>query len=242
MAGKSSWVKIDRSITKWRWFKNPNTLQVWLWLILSANIEDHDFQNEIIKRGEIAVSYNSIAENTGLTPKMARTAVSHLKRTGEVAVRRGTNFLVITILNYGEYQAPGQSVGQSMGNQRADPGQTLGRPRAIDGQQSKNIRTKERKNERNMCVDPPPAETQKSPSANEVIGYFAVKGRSRQDAEKFFAYNQARDWKMGRTRIADWQSLADMWIVREADTNPPAGYDPHPELDDFGRPIKPEYV
>ena len=241
-ADRTSWLKIDRNIPKWRWFKTSNTFHVWMWLILSANIEEHNFQNEVIKRGEVATSYKTIADSTGLTPKMVLTAVDHLKRTGEVAVRRGANYLVISILNYDEYQAPGQGIGNSQGIPRELQGNAKGMTKELPCQQSKNIRNKELKNEKNMYVDPPPAETQKkSPSANEVIGYFTVKGRSRQDAEKFFAYNQGKGWRIGKTRITDWQAVADMWILGNQDTNPPAGYDPHPELDDFGRPIQPKY-
>lgn len=247
MADKSSWVKIDRNITKWRWFKATNTFHVWMWLILSANIEDHDFQHETIHRGEIATSRKSIMNATGLTEQEVRTALNHLKSTGEITVQQRANYQVISIVSYDIYQS--QLTGRTTGNQPAINRPLTGdqpasnRQSTGDQPQSKNIRNKEVKNEKNICVDPPAAETQeKTPSANEVIGYFAAKGRSRQDADKFFLYNQGKGWRIGRTRITDWESVADMWIAGNPDTNTPAGYDPHPELDDFGRPIKPRFV
>ena len=238
MASRSTYIMVDRNLRMWRWFKTPNTLQVWLWLLMSANIEDHDFQNETIHRGELATSRQTIMNATGLTEQQVRTALKHLKLTGEITVQPRANYQVISIVSFDIYQTP--LTGKLPGNQPADNRLSTGKQ-----PQSNNIISKEvknEKNEKNMCVDPPAAEThKKTPSANEVIGYFAVKERSRQDAEKFFAYNQSKGWRIGKTHITDWQSVADMWIAGNADTNPPTGYDPHPELDDFGRPIQPKY-
>lgn len=246
MADRSTWVKLDRNIIKWRWYRSANTVRVFIHLILTANIEDHDFENVVIHRGELATSLRSLNEQLGISTQSVRTALEHLKTTGEITCKSYNKFQVISIEKYDQYQMTLTS--KSTANQQATNNQLTNNQQANNTQttnnqqQSKNIRNKEVKNEKNMCVDPPTAEThKKSPSANEVIGYFAVKGRSRQDAEKFFTYNQARNWKMGRTRIADWQSVADMWIAGNPDTSPPAGYDPHPELDDFGRPIQPKY-
>ena len=238
MADKSTYVKVDRNIRQWRWFKSSTTLQVWLWLILSANIEDHDFRHETIHRGELATSRKTIMEATGLTEQQVRTALEHLKSTGEITTRQGANYQVISIVSYDLYQS--QSTGNAPGKQPASNRLSTGKQ-----PQSKNIRAKEVKNEKNVCVPhtPPSAATHKTPSANEVAAYFAARGRSQQDADKFFAYNQARGWMVGRTRITDWVPVADMWIAGNADAqqvNDP-NYDPHPELDDFGRPIKPEY-
>ena len=246
MASRSTYIMVDRNLRMWRWFKTPNTLQVWLWLLMSANIEDHDFQNETIHRGELATSRQAIMNATGLTEQQVRTALKHLKLTGEITVQQRANYQVISIVSYDIYQS--QLTGKTTGNQPANNRLSTGQDPAINRlstgkqPQSNNIISKEVKNEKNICVDPPATETQeKTPSANEVIGYFAAKGRSRQDADKFFLYNQGKGWRIGRTRITDWESVADMWIAGNPDTNPATGYDPHPELDDFGRPIQPKY-
>ena len=234
----STWVKIDRNILKWRWYQDANTARVFLHLILTANIEDHDFQKITVHRGEVVTSLASLSRQLRVSIKSVRTALDHLKSTGEVASTAYNKFQVISIINYDLYQAVGAS-------RTASNGQAAGKQTAGKGQQSKNIRSKEVKNEKNVCVPhtPPSAATHKTPTANEVAAYFAARGRSQQDAEKFFAYNQARGWMVGRTRITDWVPVADMWIAGNADAqqvNDP-NYDPHPELYDFGRPIKPEY-
>ena len=76
------------------------------------------------------------------------------------------------------------------------------------------------------------------PALAEVEEYFREHGRSVEDAGKFFTYNAAKGWKIGRTPIEDWHSAADMWFAQGKDTA--AAEDDG--LDDFGRPIRKEYV
>ena len=83
---ENGFITLERKICTWRWFREPNTLVVFLYLILQANYEPHDFENITIQRGQIATSYPSIAKSTGLSIKSVRTAIKILIETGEVAV------------------------------------------------------------------------------------------------------------------------------------------------------------
>ena len=67
MAEQSTFIKLDRNIERWRWFKNKNTLIVFLWLLLNANVADHEFEHEIIHRGQVATSLKNVGMTTGLT-------------------------------------------------------------------------------------------------------------------------------------------------------------------------------
>lgn len=98
------WIKLSRSLLDWRWFHDGNTLKVWLFLLLRANIEPGVFKNVPLARGQLATSYNTIAAQTGMTYEQARTAIAHLKGTGEITVLRRSNFLVISIEKYDLYQ------------------------------------------------------------------------------------------------------------------------------------------
>ena len=100
----NTYIKLFRRIIEWRWFKDANTLQVFLWLLLSANIRPQEFLSTEIQRGEVATSYATIANETGLTIDQVRTAMMHLKKTGEITVKRHSTFQQITIVKYGDYQ------------------------------------------------------------------------------------------------------------------------------------------
>lgn len=123
---ENGFITLERKICAWRWFREPNTLVVFLYLILQANYEPHDFENITIQRGQIATSYPSIAKNTGLSVKSARTAIKHLIETGEVAVSKYPRYSVYTVVCYDKYQDKRQSVGQAKGRLRAGKGQAKG--------------------------------------------------------------------------------------------------------------------
>lgn len=214
VAEKTTFIKLDRNILKWRWFKNKNTMLVWLWILISANIEPHEFERDVIKRGEVATSRKTIANDTGLTEREVRTALSHLKATGEIAVRVRPKYQVISILNYDMYQS--QQSGRASGS-----GPATVRQRSGSGPQSKN--DKNEKKEKNIYS---------IPSHDEVATYARAHGYQ-IDIDQFIAYNTARGWKLGGQRVDDWRSLVDL---RAAQTKPA---DPDDDgLDVWGKPIK----
>ena len=88
MREPTTYIKLDRNLLKWRWIGDPNTLAVWIWLLLSANIEPHDFKDQTIGRGEICCSCARIATELHLSEKNVRTAIAHLLKTGEISKNR----------------------------------------------------------------------------------------------------------------------------------------------------------
>ena len=147
----TTFIKLDRSLADWRWFRDRNTLQLWIYILMCANITDHDFEKITVHRGELISSYDSLSKATGMTVKEVRTALGHLVETGEVAIRRFPKFSVISVINYNLYQG----YGQGAGNQWAVYGQSKGRQRALEGQQYKNEIIKEDNNEiMKECEEP----------------------------------------------------------------------------------------
>lgn len=120
---KTTFIKLDRNILDWRWYKETTTKAVFIHLLLRANIRDNDFMTETIHRGELVTSYAALAAETGLTIKQVRTAIRHLKETGEVKVRGHSKFSIISMLRYDYYQAQGQAQVHPEGNQGASKGQ-----------------------------------------------------------------------------------------------------------------------
>jgi len=153
MAEQTTYIKIDRNLKRWRWFKNKNTLIVFLTLLLDANVVDHEFEGEIIHRGEVATSLATLCMSTSLTIREVRTAISHLKTTGEVTSRSCNRYQVITIVNYDKYQDNRQAERQTK-RQASDKQATSKR------QQYKN--DKNDKNEKNI---PPKSPTGGLPSS-----------------------------------------------------------------------------
>ena len=118
---RSGFIKIDRKIVDWRWYSDANTMRVFLHLLLIANYEDKPFEKVIIRRGEAVISYPKLARELKLSIQQARTAIEHLKTTGEITVTSHSKFSVVTVINYDKYQtANRQNNRQSTGNQQAE--------------------------------------------------------------------------------------------------------------------------
>ena len=209
MADKSTFIKIDRNILHWRWFTDGNTLKVWIWLLASANIKDHDFLGETIHRGQVATSRKRIATDTEMTERQVRTALDHLKKSGEIAVSIRQHYQVITIQNYDLYQSmkSGWKSGRSPAEVRLKSGSCP---------QSKNDKNyyfvvEEGKN---ICVHTPP-------SRDEVAAYAESQG-IQTDIDAFIQYNSAKGWKIGRTKIEDWRPLLLKWSGLDPEAAAPA--------------------
>lgn len=104
MGKPSTFIKIDRNITNWQWYQNANTFRVFVDLIIDANIKEGWHQGVKIPRGSTATSYEKIANRLNLTIQQVRTAIQHLKLTGELTTKNHSKFQVITIVNYNLYQ------------------------------------------------------------------------------------------------------------------------------------------
>ena len=82
-----------------------------------ANWEDRDFEKITVHRGSLLTSYGKLGDALGMTARQARTAVEHLKETGEVSVKHHPKYLEISIEKYDDYQS---DVRQKSGKRQAD--------------------------------------------------------------------------------------------------------------------------
>lgn len=105
MAEKSTFIKLDRNIIKWRWYKNANTMRVFLHLLITANVTDCNFETITVHRGQRIISYPNLAKELDMTQMEVRTAIKHLKLTGELTGSAMPKYTIITISNYNDYQS-----------------------------------------------------------------------------------------------------------------------------------------
>ncbi len=117
----TGYVKISRKIMKWGWYRDGSTCRLFLHMILKANWKDGEYQGVPVPRGAFASTYQELAQELGLSVKNIRTAMEHLKKTGEVTVNRHSKFSMFKINNYCKYQAGGSQVAE---NRQSDGIQT----------------------------------------------------------------------------------------------------------------------
>ena len=126
-------VKLHRSILKWEWYDEPNTMRLFIHLLLTVNASDEMWRGEEIPRGSRISSYSKLAKELHLTNRQIRTSISHLEETGELTRVAMPNYTVFTVVNYDLYQSKRQAKGQ------ANDTQTDNRP-TRHRQQSKKVK------------------------------------------------------------------------------------------------------
>lgn len=101
---EQGWIKLNRKILSWEWYTDANTMRVFLHLLLKANHADCRYQGVEVKRGQVITGRTELAAELKISERNVRTAMKHLKATGEVTSTKYPHFSLITIENYNRYQ------------------------------------------------------------------------------------------------------------------------------------------
>jgi hypothetical protein len=117
---EEGFVKINRKLTKWEWYTDANTARVFLHCLIMANWKDARFRGKEVPRGSFVTSLPSLCKELKLSVQQVRTAIDHLKSTGEITVTTHPHFRIITVNKYNEFQTDNrQNNRQLTGNQQA---------------------------------------------------------------------------------------------------------------------------
>ena len=82
MRDAETWIKLNRNMLEWRWYKDQNTKALFIHLLIKASIKNQDYRDVSVRRGELVTSLATLANETGLSIQNVRTALGHLKSTG----------------------------------------------------------------------------------------------------------------------------------------------------------------
>ena len=118
----TGWIKVPRELLSWEWFTKPEMVQVFIYLLLSANHKATKWQGIEIKRGEFVTSTAKISADTGLSVQVVRTCLNRLKSTNEITSRATSRYTIVTICKYASYIADNKTtnkVSNKVGNKRA---------------------------------------------------------------------------------------------------------------------------
>ena len=203
-------IVLHRKILDWEWFKDVNTFRLFVYLLLTANYENSRFMGKTIKRGQVVTSLPALATGTKLSIRQVRTALEHLKSTGEVTDKATNQYRVITITKYDDYQnVTGNLTGKRQANDRQLDRQTTDKTTPIEQYKQYKQNNKGTNNKREGAFAPP--------TLAEVESYVREKGY-RMDASAFFDHFSASGWVMkGGQKIKDWKAAVRNWERREKD-------------------------
>lgn len=88
---------LHRKLLEWEWYSDINTCRLFIHMLLKANWTDGNFRGMTVPRGSFVSSTEKLPEETALTSKEVRTAISHLKKTGEVAIQTTNRYSVFSV-------------------------------------------------------------------------------------------------------------------------------------------------
>lgn len=198
------YIKLSRKLMEWEWYGNINTCRLFIHMLLKANWKDGKFQGKVIPRGSFVSSIQKLAEETELTMSEVRTAISHLKSTGELTSKSYSKYSIFTVNNYCLYQTNDMQNDIQMTSNRHSNDKLL---TTIEEK-------KERKKERNNNIFAPP-------TVLEVADYCAER-KNNVDAEAFVNFYTANGWVQGKGKpIKDWKAAVRTWERNDKKPNNP---------------------
>lgn len=100
----TGWIRLHRSMVDWGWYTDTNTKVVFLHLLFIANWRDREYRGYKINKGDAVIGVNALAEQLNLSVRQVRTALEHLKSTGEITVKATNKFSIVTVENWAKYQ------------------------------------------------------------------------------------------------------------------------------------------
>lgn len=106
------WIKLHRSLLDWQWMSDPYAVQLFVYLILSAQHEDRVWKHGVIHRGEVVIGTLTLASHLKCPRQILRTRLGWLEEAGTITTRATNRYTIITICNYDEYQDKAQLANQ----------------------------------------------------------------------------------------------------------------------------------
>ena len=89
---------------EWEWKNKPNTVALFIHLLIHANHKETKWQGVTIKAGQIVTGRKTLSLETGLSIQQVRNSLDHLKSTGEITVKPTNKYSVITVSEWALYQ------------------------------------------------------------------------------------------------------------------------------------------
>ena len=195
---KQGFIKLHRSILEWEWYDDPNTMRLFLHLLLNVNHKDNKWRGITIKKGQKLTSQIKLSEETGLTRQQVRTSLKKLTSTNEVTMLSNAQHTVITVNNWELYQD--QPAKQPTGNQPVTNEQPTSNQRVTTNKNDKNVNNDKNEKKSNRAFSKP---------TNDEINKYAFD--KKLNLEGFFDYYESNGWKVGKNAMKNWQAAGRNW-------------------------------
>lgn len=193
-------IKLYRKFLDWEWYSDINTSRLFVHILLKANWKPGQFKGTSVERGELVSSLDTLSRETGLSVNEIRTALKHLKSTGELTSKSHTKFTVFTVVKYDSYQQVNKQDNEQITSESHSINRRL---TTIEEVKKKEVKKKDIKS---IVFTPPTVEN--------VIGYCNENGY-KIDAERFIDFYSSKGWMVGKNKMKDWKAAVRNWCRSE---------------------------
>lgn len=114
------WIKVHRCAIEHAIFQDDWLWRLWCWCLLKANHQDGNFQGTVVPRGSFITGKLRASEELGVTQSKWWRGVQRLASPDYACIHASANnrWTMITIVNYGTYQAEESRKQTRANNQR----------------------------------------------------------------------------------------------------------------------------
>lgn len=217
MANKAGgFITLHRQILDWEWYDDINTFRLFVHLLLTVNYKDGRFQGKTIRRGQLVTSLSQLATSAGLSIQQTKTALAHLISTKEITNESCSQYRIITIVKYDEYQ--------TATNQPTNDQQTINKANnkrstneATNDQQQYNNNNNNNKGT-NITMEQIERKSAPrfSPPTKDQIFDFCMDNGLNLDVDRFYDYYSMQGWRLSNGNpMRDWQAAVRQWVSRD---------------------------
>lgn len=209
------WIKIHRKMLDWQWFGDSRMVQLFLYLLLSASVEEKSWRDIKVGRGQVIVTRKGLADALNMSEQNVRTCLERLKESGEINQQSTNKYTIITICKFDSYQYEEKRVNQHF-NQQITNNQPTNNQQTESSPHTPFKGIKERKNKRIYYYSS--SRTREEQQQKQFFFIFWLKGAADPEAE----YQNFLTWNTTPERAASWErcpdyarySAARRWVVK----------------------------
>ena len=215
------WVKLYRKLLDSQVWSDPNTRELFIYLLLTVNWKDGWFHGKKIPRGSTATSIELLAERLEWSPSKTIRTIDKCIDQGVVTKQATNKYTVLTIVKYCTYQdneEPNRRAIDRTTDQSSDKTtgeQVTKQPETIE--ERKKERREERKTEINVRENPVPVPP--SGATRLSKSRFKFSDRDFEVAESMVAKIRERLPKMKKPNLDSWANTVRLMVERDDRTH-----------------------
>ncbi len=101
-------IMLPRTILDWQWYDEPNTMRLYLHLLLTANYSQKEWHGITICRGQRVCTLAGLSRETALSVQQVRTILRRLETSGEIVSHSTSQYTLLTIEHYDQMAGTSQ--------------------------------------------------------------------------------------------------------------------------------------